>query len=168
MAWWRYNGRALARLAKDRARKGGGTSVENPRNDDAGSVDITDTGTIPSFPDGKEDPPPSPAREAFLAEVPELYRPAVLNAFRAANNPDALLMELQAIVSGMHPPAYDHATIGRAIHDLAVSGAKVTPKSLRGFCRGLVDKGPPAKGRERATAPTGTVPRLRVVGDDDV
>ena len=58
-------------------------------------------------------------------------------AFRAAKSPDALLRSLIAITEGMHPPAYDHATIGQAVQEMAAAGVKLTPNTVRGFCRNI-------------------------------
>lgn len=84
------------------------------------------------------------AAEGFASQVPEPYREAVLASFRGSHNPRALLQEFEAIVSGMHPPAYDHATIGRAVHELAVAGTPVRSVTLRAFCRRIVAEQVPA------------------------
>lgn len=95
------------------------------------------------------------SREDFLAQVPEPYRERVAATLRAAHNPTALLQEFEAIVSGMHPPAYDHATIGRAVHELAVSGTPVKSITLRAFCRKLAQP-----------VPAGDIPDEELYRDD--
>lgn len=70
------------------------------------------------------------------------YHDTLDGHLRASQNPPALLAELQAIASGMHPPAYDWPVIGRALHELAAAGGRVTPKAIRAFCRGVVEERP--------------------------
>jgi hypothetical protein len=70
------------------------------------------------------------------------YHDTLDGHLRASQNPPALLAELQAIASGMHPPAYDWPIIGRALHELAAAGGRVTPKGIRAFCRGIVEERP--------------------------
>jgi hypothetical protein len=81
------------------------------------------------------------------ASLPVEYHDTLDGHLRASQNPPALLAELKAIASGMHPPAYDWPVIGRALSDLAVAGGRVTPKALRAFCRGIVDENRPGPAR---------------------
>jgi hypothetical protein len=73
--------------------------------------------------------------QRVLAQVPAHYQPAFEGAFRSARSPASLLAELEAIATGLHPPAYDYAVIGRALHDMAVANCPVTARAIRGFCR---------------------------------
>jgi hypothetical protein len=84
-------------------------------------------------------------------ELPEEYRAAFDGHLRASRNPEALVAELQAIASGMHPPGYPWPLIGRALHELAVAGVALTARSLRGFCRKLAEPDPP----QRPSGPIG-------------
>jgi hypothetical protein len=77
------------------------------------------------------------------SSLPPEYHDTLDGHLRASQNPPALLAELKAIASGMHPPAYDWPVIGRALSDLAVAGGRVTPKALRAFCRGIVEERSP-------------------------
>lgn len=52
-----------------------------------------------------------------------------------ARNPTAVTRELHALHSGMHG-SYSWPVIGRAVHDMMVAGASVSPRSLRAFCEG--------------------------------
>jgi hypothetical protein len=83
-------------------------------------------------------------------ELPEDYRAAFDGHLRASRNPEALVAELQAIATGMHPPGYPWAIIGRAMHELAVAGAPLTARSLRGFCRKLAEPDPPPRASGKA------------------
>lgn len=101
---------------------------------------------------GGEEPPPRRVTDSELyrkvrGALPVEYHDTLDAHLRASQNPPALLAELQAIASGMHPPAYDWPVIGRALHELAAAGGRVTPKGIRAFCRGVVD--------ERAPRPSG-------------
>lgn len=73
----------------------------------------------------------------WVDRFPEAYRETVAAACRAARNPVALRAEFEAIATGMHPPVYDYATLGRAVHEMAVAGAPMRPSVLRAFCRRL-------------------------------
>jgi hypothetical protein len=96
-------------------------------------------------------PPPRRVTDSDLyrsvrGSLPEPYH-AVLEAhLRASTNPPALLAELKAIATGMHPPAYDWPVIGRALHELAAAGGRLTPNALRGFCRKIAIAGPDPTG----------------------
>ncbi len=78
------------------------------------------------------------ARTAFIGRFPPEYQPAMEGAFRASHNPDALLASLRAIESGLTPPATPLPVIGQAIHEMAVSGARMSVVTLRAFCRKIV------------------------------
>ena len=89
-------------------------------------------------------------------QLPEQYRYALDDHLQALPRPESLLGELQAVHTGLHGPGYGYDVIGRALHELAVAGGRLTPSALRGFCRRIAEGDPP--------------PRLRGAGrqnDDD-
>lgn len=84
--------------------------------------------------------------DGWLAKFPEPYREPVQAAFRAHHNPTALRAELDGIISGLTFPAYPPDVVGRAIHEMAVTGAKMSSAALRGFCRKIAVNPQPKAG----------------------
>lgn len=71
--------------------------------------------------------------------------PALQGFTRAARNPDAFLRMLVGIPQGLYGEPYDLATIGRALSEMAVAGAKGDRTVLSGFCRRIVSGDPPPR-----------------------
>lgn len=162
-AWWKYNGRALDRLRKDRARKhgrreddppddeggdspdsprnGGGNSTEVPRKIRGRSRDNTDTDTGTSLPVGRESTTTTGAH--VRQAVPERYHTSLEAVLRASRAPDGVLEILWAMMNpedGTAAPAgrpVDGETIGRALRELRASK---DPGFNAAFFRGIVAK----------------------------
>jgi hypothetical protein len=89
----------------------------------------------------------------IAAQIPIPYRQTLEGALRAARNPAALLAEIEGIANGLHPPAYDYATIGQALHELAVAGGQITSRALRGFCRKIRETAKATAPKPKRSAP---------------
>lgn len=87
-------------------------------------------------------------REAFVALVPERFRPDVVAAFRATHRPEALFRSLDFIVKGGEAEVFDHAQIGQAIQEIAIAGRPLTINTVRTYCRNIGGRAVP-----RATPP---------------
>lgn len=101
--------------------------------------------------------------DGYLAGVPHALRETVAGALRSHGNPEALVRSLEAIESGMTPPAYDRATIAQALQDMAVAEVGISVRAIRGFCRKLVEPAPLAKAVGDGVT-TWNIPRL---GEED-
>lgn len=127
------------------------TSTRAPHDPDAST---SRDGRVPSpilpypilpYPNGAE---PIHASAAKLTEgLPEAHRQAVQTAMRETKRPEALLAEIKALVSGMHPPAMPLAVVAQAIHEIHVTEGKVSAVSIRAFARRIVRGDPPPKPR---------------------
>lgn len=176
-AWDRYNGSALrqreAARARARARRGTNNPEECANSSRTvreqfahGTRTVRDNHTIPDINNHDNDN----AREsaaAFLTaggEAAMAYLPALTAAFRASTSPDTLAQELGALVSGMHGPGgrpVPPAVVGRAVHEMQVAGARLTPRALRRFCEDLLRPDDPGRHPAPAGSPGEGTPRRR-------
>lgn len=84
------------------------------------------------------------------AKIPPEYTEDYATILSQSRNPTAVIRELVALNSGMHG-TFSWEVIGRALRDMVVSGAAISPRSLRKFCEG-VDK-PDAPPRSTSPRP---------------
>ena len=97
-----------------------------------------------------EQPAPAPTvllsgsqYERVLGKLPPQYHGALqtmITSINRAAGSAALLSELEAIASGMHPPQRSWPLIGRALHDLVLAGGRCTATTIHAFCRKLADE----------------------------
>lgn len=124
------------------------------------------TGHIPEpYPEAEPERTTTTAREAFVALVPAEYRPDVEAAIRASSRPDALVASLRMIVEGGEAVAYDHATIGQALREIAVAGRPITVNTIRAYCRNV--GGRVSRETARADAETPGERVLRLAAEQD-
>lgn len=76
--------------------------------------------------------------DAIREAIPEPYRPDFDALIQRVSVPASLVAELEALHSGLHPPAYTWEEIGLAIHDLVLGGKHEHPnaRQLRRYVEG--------------------------------
>lgn len=86
------------------------------------------------------------AEEGAAAATPEaLGLEALADYLRSARNPRAIRAEVQAALTGMHPPQRSESEVWRALHEMAVAGVHpFTAAAFRGFLRRVAEA--PANG----------------------
>lgn len=92
------------------------------------------------------------------------HRDAYLAAYRWSRSPRSLDHELALLAEGGErlgagsAPAHGWPAVGQALHDLAVAGGQITPRSLAGFLRGATAP-PPTATRDKVTDGRATLSR---------
>lgn len=87
-----------------------------------------------------------------LEDVPVAFQSTVRALLRSVKAPAAVLANLRATASGMHPPQYSWATIGRALAEMAAADRPFSPLNLRAFCRQLETPELPARSGSKTAA----------------
>jgi hypothetical protein len=169
-AWYRYNGKALAKLQRDRDRKGGksdgdstdipqkddGTSEENGRTFHAGSGALTDTdtGTVTETSSASASGPTREELEGLVrAELSPDSLEALDRLLRAAGNPAGIVNDLARRLA-VHPKLIPIGPAGRGSDPRDVAAALIDlangdrPTWNPRYFAGIVDKA-----RERREMP---------------
>lgn len=125
------------------------TAPDNVANDSRASREILATrSTISDQRSTNNDHRPASdaharACQEFLAEVPDVFRPDVEGALRAAKNPDSLIRSVRGIAAGLSGQVYAITVQCQAIQEIIAAGRQVTPMSIRTFSAKIVER-PPA------------------------
>ena len=157
---------ALIEKQAKRSKSGkSGAAKRWQRDGNAIEVPMLIDGIPEPYPEAEPERTTTTAREAFVALVPAEYRPDVEAAIRASSRPDALVASLRMIVEGGEAVAYDHATIGQALREIAVAGRPITVNTIRAYCRNV--GGRVSRETARADAETPGERVLRLAAEQD-